>query len=75
LIQRQSSNVIGTYASPSIDLEQYCQKTELYIKDHHDLPTVQKLKRNKPITQSDLDVLKGRLLDVSGMSDLEDYRK
>ncbi|MBE9396806.1 DEAD/DEAH box helicase family protein [Pontibacterium sp. N1Y112] len=68
-------DVTGVYASPGIDLAQYRKKTELYIKEHQDQITIQKLKRNKPITQSDLDVLEGLLLDVSGMSDVEAYRE
>jgi type I restriction enzyme R subunit len=53
---------------------QYRKKTELYIQDHQDQITIQKLKRNKPITQSDLDVLEGLLLNASGMNDIEEYR-
>ena len=68
-------DVTGTYSSPGIDLVQYRKKTELYIKEHQDQLTIQKLKRNKPITQTDLDVLEGLLLDASGMSDIDEYRE
>ena len=68
-------DVTSTYASPGINLAQYRKKTELYIQDHQDQITIQKLKRNKPITQADLDVLEGLLLDASGMSDAEKYRE
>ena len=68
-------NVTGVYESPSVDLAQYRKKIELYIQDHQDQLTIQKLKRNKPITQVDLDVLDGLLLDASGMSDVVAYRE
>lgn len=68
-------DVTEVYRSPSVDLAQYRKKIELYIQDHQDQLTIQKLKRNKPITQADLDVLEGLLLDASGMSDVEAYRK
>ena len=54
---------------------QYLKAVELYIRDHQDQLTIQKLKRNKAITQADLDVLEGLLLEASGMSDVETYRE
>ena len=54
---------------------QYRKTIELYIRDHQDQLTIQKLKLNKPITQADLDVLEGLLLDAIGMSDVEAYRE
>ncbi|MEZ9710043.1 DEAD/DEAH box helicase family protein [Vibrio breoganii] len=68
-------NVTNVYKNPSVDLAQYRKKIELYIQDHQDQLTIQKLKRNKPITQADLDVLEGLLMDASGMSDMEAYRE
>jgi type I restriction enzyme R subunit len=68
-------DVTGVYRNPTIDLAQYRKKIELYIQDHQDQLTIQKLKRNKSITQVDLDVLEGLLLDASGMSDVEAYRE
>ncbi len=67
-------DVTAVYQNPTIELTQYRKKIELYIQDHQDQLTIQKLKRNKPITQADLDVLDGLLLDASGMSDVEAYR-
>ncbi|TKF94589.1 hypothetical protein, partial [Vibrio sp. F13] len=61
-------DVTNVYKNPSVDLAQYRKKIELYIQDHQDQLTIQKLKRNKSITQADLDVLEGLLLDASGMS-------
>ncbi|MFQ1885493.1 DEAD/DEAH box helicase family protein [Aeromonas veronii] len=68
-------DVTTVYTSPAVDLVQYRKKIELYIQDHQDQLTIQKLKRNKPITQADLDVLEGLLLDASGMSDVATYRE
>ncbi len=68
-------NVTNVYKNPSVDLAQYRKKVELYIQDHQDQLTIQKLKRNKAITQADLDVLEGLLLEASGMSDVETYRE
>jgi type I restriction enzyme R subunit len=68
-------DVTGIYSNPTIDLAQYRKKIELYIQDHQDQLTIQKLKRNKSITQVDLDVLEDLLLDASGMSDVEAYRE
>lgn len=67
--------MLTVYSSPTIDLAQYRKKIELYIQDHQDQLTIQKLKRNKPITLSDLDVMEGLLLDASGMSDVDVYRE
>ena len=66
-------DVTGIYESPTMDLAQYRKKIELYIKDHQDQLTIQKLKRNMPITQADLDVLDGLLLEASGMIDIDAY--
>ncbi|MEZ9397977.1 type I restriction-modification enzyme R subunit C-terminal domain-containing protein [Vibrio splendidus] len=59
----------------SSDELQYRKIIELYIRHHQDQLTIQKLRRNKPITQADLDVLEGLLLDAIGMSDVEAYRE
>ena len=72
---QEVQDVTGVYASPTVDLMQYRKKIELYIQEHQDQLTIQKLKRNKPITQADLDVLEGLLLNASGMSDVEAYRE
>jgi len=69
------TNVTDVFTSPSVDLAQYRKKIELYIQDHQDQLTIQKLKRNKSITQIDLDVLEALLLNASGMSDIDAYRE
>ncbi|WP_233702158.1 type I restriction endonuclease subunit R [Iodobacter ciconiae] len=68
-------DVTKPIATPSLDLAQYRKRTELYIKEHQDQLTIQKLKRNKPITQSDLDTLEELLLNASGLADKQLYRE
>lgn len=69
------SDVTPPSYTASLDLSQYRKKTEQYIKEHQDQITIQKLKRNKPITQSDLDTLEELLLNASGMADKVLYRE
>lgn len=69
------SDVTPSNYTASLDLSQYRKKTEQYVKDHQDQITIQKLKRNKPITQSDLDTLEELLLNASGMADKVLYRE
>jgi len=54
-------------------LMQYRKKIEAYIKTHEDQLTIQKLKRNKPITEQDLEVLEDILFQASGMESKEAY--
>lgn len=56
-------------------LTQYRKKVEAYIKSHEDQLTIHKLKRNIPITASDLDVLEDILFQASGLASKEDYIK
>ena len=56
-------------------LAQYRKKVEAYIKSHEDQLTIHKLKRNIPITASDLDVLEDILFQASGLESKEDYIK
>lgn len=67
-------NVTKLYPTSPLELTQYRKKTELYIQEHQDQLTIQKLKRNKPITQSDLDTLEELLLAASGVEDKQVYR-
>ena len=68
-------DVTAVYELPPLELTQYRRKTELYIKEHQDHLTIQKLKRNKPITQSDLDTLEELLIAASGVADKQIYRE
>ncbi|NOQ81476.1 MAG: restriction endonuclease subunit R, partial [Methylophaga sp.] len=54
-------------------LVQYRKKIEAYIKTHESQLTIQKLKRNKPITEQDLEVLEDILFQASGMESKEAY--
>jgi type I restriction enzyme R subunit len=65
----------ASYGTTAIDLEQYRKKTTLYIEDNQDQLTIQKLKRNKPITQADMDTLERLLLEASGVTDRSLYHE
>jgi len=54
-------------------LAQYRKKIEAYIKTHEDQLTIQKLKRNKPITEQDLEVLEDILFQASGIESKAAY--
>jgi len=54
-------------------LVQYRKKIEAYIKTHEEQLTIQKLKRNKPITEQDLEVLEDILFQASGMESKAAY--
>ncbi len=55
------------------NLAQYRKKVEAYIKSHEDQLTIQKLKRNLPITATDLKVLEDILFQASGIASKQDY--
>ncbi|HXH54354.1 MAG TPA: DEAD/DEAH box helicase family protein [Gammaproteobacteria bacterium] len=56
-------------------LAQYRKKMEHFIKNHENQLTIQKLKRNLPITENDLKVLEELLFEASGMQSKEEYKK
>lgn len=56
-------------------LEQYRKKLETFIRSHEDHLTIQRLKRGKPITASDLEALDNLLFEASGLNQREDYEK
>ena len=66
--------VTGEYRAHDIDLAEYRKKAELFIREHEDHLTIQKIKRNKPITQIDLNTLEELLIKASGMDNEELYR-
>lgn len=72
---RGVDDVTDRFTVAPLDLSQYRKKNEQYIKDHQDHLTIQKLKRNKPITQADLDTLEELLINASGIEDKELYRE
>lgn len=61
------------YAGSS--LTQYHKKVEHFIKTHDNQLTIQKLRRNKPITETDLAVLEELLFEASGMESKDEYTK
>ena len=56
-------------------LELYRKRVESYIREHQDDLTIQRIKRNLPITKLDLEELDNKLFDVSGIGDMDSYLK
>ena len=54
------------------DLKNYKAKAEFYVREHQDNIVIAKLKKNKPMTQSDMDALEKILWSEVGSK--EDYR-
>jgi type I restriction enzyme R subunit len=54
-------------------LVQYRKKVATFVREHEDQLTIQKLKRNKPITQNDLEQLEELLFVASEMVDRDAY--
>jgi type I restriction enzyme R subunit len=64
----------GTYTFPtSNDLAIYHKKVKAYILDNLGDLTIQRIKRNKPVTKQDLDELDSKLFDASGIADKDKY--
>ena len=63
------------FSSAGVSLAQYRKKVEHFIKAHEDQATIQKLKRNKPITEKDLITLEELLYEASGIESKEEYKK
>jgi type I restriction enzyme R subunit len=64
----------GVYnVSPGTSLALYRKKVEAYIKANLDNLTIQRIKRNLPITKLDLKALEDKLFDASGIGDLAEY--
>ncbi len=54
-------------------LEQYRRKVESYIREHEDNLTIQRIKRNRPVTEQDLSQLDDMLFQASGMGTRDEY--
>lgn len=67
-------NVVGIMGAGS-GLAQYRRKVEAYIKRHEDHLTIQRIKRNRPVTVKDLEQLEEMLFQASGMESREEYDK
>jgi len=55
-------------------LELYRKKVESYIKENQDNLTIQRIKRNQPITKLDLEELDNKLFEASGIENIETYQ-
>ncbi|HBY85872.1 MAG TPA: restriction endonuclease subunit R [Colwellia sp.] len=65
----------GVYnISSGNELELYRKKVESYIKENQDNLTIQRIKRNQPITKLDLAELDNKLFEASGIGDIETYQ-
>lgn len=56
-------------------LELYRKRVESYIREHQDDLTIQRIKRNQPITKLDLEELDNKLFEASGIGDMDSYLK
>lgn len=56
-------------------LVQYRKKVEAFIKANEDQLTIQRIKRNRPVTAQDLTVLEDMLFTASGLTDRDTYEK
>ena len=65
----------GVYnISSGNELELYRKKVESYIKENQDNLTIQRIKRNQPITKMDLEELDNKLFEASGISEIDTYK-
>lgn len=54
-------------------LKNYKDRVESYVREHKDHLVIQKLKKNKPITQKDIQTLEGILFDGETVGTQQDY--
>lgn len=59
--------------SAGTGLAQYRRKVEAYIRDHENHTTIQRIKRNRPVTVLDLTQLEEMLFNASGMAARDQY--
>lgn len=67
-----AKNVVAIMGAGS-GLVPYRKKVEAYIKEHEDHLTIQRIKRNIPVTALDLEQLDAMLFKASGMARREEY--
>lgn len=60
----------GRIANFGVDLDRFREKARAYLREHDDHLALQKLRRNRPLTTSDLDALESMLIDA-GIGDAE----
>ncbi len=56
------------------DYERFRTKARVYLREHEDHVALQKLRRNRPLTETDLDQL-DRMLQAAGIGDPEDLER
>ncbi|MBC8031228.1 MAG: DEAD/DEAH box helicase family protein [Pyrinomonadaceae bacterium] len=64
----------GTIGS-AVNIKQYQKKVMHFLKEHENHIAINKLKRNIPITQSDVEELERILFESDGMGTREDFEK
>ena len=69
LLCEEPSEVLTTYTSS----ESYKQRVETYVRDNQDYMVIQKIKRNIPITQGDIEMLENILFDGNERGTKEDF--
>ena len=62
-------NLVPTYTN----LQSYKDRVESYIRNHKDHLVIHKLKTNKPITETEINVLEGILFDGKTIGTKQDY--
>ena len=65
-------NVVSTIAAGG-GLAAYRRKVEAFVRSHDNQLTIQRIKRNKPVTEQDLAQLEELLFKASGISKREEY--
>jgi type I restriction enzyme R subunit len=65
----------GVYIPGGNDLDIYRRKVEAYVREHEDDLTIQRIKRNLPITPQDLNELDNKLFEASGIVDIQKYQQ
>ena len=67
----------GVYAAPApgVNIEQYKKKVLNFLKEHESHIALQKLKRNVPITATDVGELERILFQTDGLGTREDFEK
>ncbi|MDQ7015480.1 MAG: DEAD/DEAH box helicase family protein [Gammaproteobacteria bacterium] len=72
----QREAVIHDVVAPAYGrLMNYKERVASYVREHKDHLVIQKLQRNKPITEQDIQTLEGILFDRATLGSKQDYRE
>lgn len=74
VVEVQENDGMYTFG-PTSDLALYRKRVEAYIREHENDLTIQRIKRNLPITRQDLEQLDTKLFEISGFQDKETYQE